>query len=70
MPQWLIPWLVPLILVTAVIIGIVGGIPGLLVAFVMLFAFGGWLRVRQLNVRGDRDEANYTRLSDLLRPRR
>jgi hypothetical protein len=66
----LTPWLPPLILVALVVIGIFGGIPGLVAAVGAALAFACWLRARQLKARGDRDEGNYPRLSDFLRPRR
>jgi hypothetical protein len=70
MPRWLLPWLVPAVLVVAVIAGVIGGMTGLLAVVIAVLALFAWLRLRPSNATGERDELDYWRLSDLLRPRR
>jgi hypothetical protein len=65
----LIPWVVPLVLVVAVIAGALGGVWALVAVFIAAAAVFAWLRLRQLDATGKRDDASYTRLSDLLRRR-
>jgi hypothetical protein len=70
MPRWLIPWVVPVVIVVAVIAGATGGVWALVAVFIAAAAVLAWLRLRQLDAAGQRDEVSYTRLSDLLRRRR
>lgn len=70
MPRWLIPWVVPVVLVVGVIAGATVGVWALVAVFIAAAAVFAWLRLRQLDATGQRDEVSYTRLSDLLRRRR
>jgi hypothetical protein len=70
MPRWLVPLLWFVVLAVTVPVAIVAGIPGLVAVLAVMLGFFGWLRARQLKARGEDDAVNYTRLSDLLRPRR
>jgi hypothetical protein len=70
MPRWLIPWVVPAVLVVAVTAGVIGGMTGVLAVVAAVLALLAWLRLRQNNASGERDEGDYWRISDLLRPRR
>jgi hypothetical protein len=58
-----------MVLVVAVVAIALGGVWALVVVFIAVVAVFSWLRVRQLDATGDRDDVSYTRLSDLLRRR-